>query len=193
MAQITERFVDRYPTREQFISLIADKLEMFAEDGTQGVKLAFGFEMKPYDWKLIYYELYKSWKNHWFKSTDGELRDMRIAEKMYNEYPRLVFERALEEKLITQKDLSILLTTRTVANMGAHPATEPAIDSDEVLGFIDAQSASTQQNSIAELINTSFTNRSKRLDTWAQSFKSMFVSVFTSDMTPFFTRGEYDD
>ena len=192
---ITQKFVERYPLIDDFIFRISESMKKIDDSG----KLAYDIELTANDWKLIYFTVYKLFKNHWFKSTDGELRDLRIADKIYNEYPRTKFERALEQKLITQKDLDGLLTSVSIQNTAQHPATPPSTDSDEILGYIDAQAVGTQKNSIADLVNTSFVNRSARLEKWVAGFKNMFVSIFTTDTAPYFTgtsrveEVEYDD
>lgn len=181
-SMITEQFVERYADLATFKKLITEKIQMIDSTG----KIAFSVTLEDNDWKLIYFALYKLYKNHWFKSTDGELRDLRIADKIYNEYPHIKFERAVEEKLVTQNDLSGLLTSRIIQNTAQHPSTDPSTDSNQVLGYIDGQQVGIQQNSIADLVNTSFTNRSSRLENWAKQFKNMFVFVFTADSAPYF-------
>jgi len=188
MQMITEKFHERYETLDDFKAAIIPAMAKIDASGN----LAYGVQMVGNDWNILYYALYKLYKNHWFKSTDGELRDLRIADKVYNEFPRIKFDRALEAKLITQEDLTTLLTSKNIQNTAQHPATDPSTDSDEILGYIDAQAVGTQQNSIADLINTIFVNRAGRLEKWAEGFKDMFVSIFTSNDAPYFRRSRGD-
>lgn len=186
-SHITDRFVERYPDLETFKDLINGVIEEhFSEDG----KLDFGVELAEEDWKVLYGTLRRLFKNHWFKSTDGELRDLRFANKFYLEVPRLKFERAIEERLITDGDLDSLLKSRTIQNSAQHPGTPPPLDADDVLGYTDAQTVLTQKQSVADLVNTTFLNRSSRLERFCKSFDDMFVDIFSMAAVPYFTGSE---
>lgn len=177
---ITETFSDRYPNISTFIEKLTPYLDV-TEDGE--IMLDYGIIMTAADWKIIYQCLYRKHAMKWFAYDMESLRDINVADKILHEYPRIKFERAVEQRLVTSNDITTLLTDIITTRSANSPATAPEV---EDWNYTNMKTKNENQQSIAAVINTAYINRSRRLEMWCDEFEDLFTQ-FDNMYTGFIT------